>query len=270
MTAAVIKTAQRVLELFEAFDDARRPLELREVTARFGWPPSSASMLLKSMVALGYLSYDRHSRSYIPTMRMPMQTAWVHDAWLHSGGVLSMMEQVHAETEETVLIGLQSDLYAQYVHVIPTRLPLGYAPLPKTVRPIARCGLGWLLLSAYSDKAIGNILRRINYHEPDPARRIQLPELMARIREIRRDGHVFSRHTVTRGAGIVARLLPPREDGRRLAVGVSGPVERLAAKRETILRSMDEALPRGAGDGRPRAAGSTGNRAHARQDGSSA
>lgn len=243
MASEVIKTARRVCEVFEAFDEARRPLGLKDLTARFGWPASSASVLLKSMVALGCLSYDRRSRTYMPTMRLPTQVAWVHDALLQSDGVLAILEHLHAATAETVLLGVQSDLFAQYVHVIPTRLPLGYAPLPKTVRPIARCGIGWLLLSLHSDHAIGEIVRRINYYERDRSQRIRLPELLTRVAAIRRDGHVFSRHTVVRGAGVIARLLPPPSgDGPRLAVGVSGPVERLIEKRGTILREMEAVL----------------------------
>lgn len=243
MTQDVIKTARRVCEVFEAFDDARRPLGLKELTERFGWPVSSTSMLLKSMVALGYISYDRRTRHYMPTMRMPMQTGWVHDALLSSGGTLAIMEHLHAVTGETVLLGVQSDLFAQYVHVIPTRLPLSYSPLPKTVRPIARCGIGWLLLSAHPDGVIDDIVRRINYHEADHTRRIQLAELMTRVADIRRDDYVFSRHTVVQGAGVVARLLARHSGGPRLAVGVSGPVERLVEKRETILQEMESVLP---------------------------
>jgi DNA-binding IclR family transcriptional regulator len=94
------------------------------------------------------------------------------------------------------------------------------------------------------DDAIRDIVRRIDYHEADRTRRVALPDLMARIDEIRRDGYVFSRDTVIRGAGIVARLLPSREDGRLLAVGVSGPVERLSVKCESILHTMEDAAPR--------------------------
>jgi DNA-binding IclR family transcriptional regulator len=66
--------------------------------------------------------------------------------------------------------------------------------------------------------------------------------LMPRIREIRKDGYVISLHTVVAGGGAIGMLLPQRQHGRLLAIGVGGPVERLVAKRAHILRSLREGI----------------------------
>ena len=82
-----IKTAIRVCEIFELFEEVRRPLRLKDFTNRFQYPPSSASGLLKSLVELGYLEYDLNSRCYLPTMRMPMISSWIERARFGNGNV---------------------------------------------------------------------------------------------------------------------------------------------------------------------------------------
>jgi DNA-binding IclR family transcriptional regulator len=61
---------------------------------------------------------------------------------------------------------------------------------------------------------------------------------MARVREVRKQGYVFSRHTVTAGAGVIGMLLPIRRHGRILAIGVGGPVDRLEEKKDQILAEL--------------------------------
>jgi DNA-binding IclR family transcriptional regulator len=258
MSDSVIKTARRVFEIFELFDATQRPMSLKEVVERFAYPVSSAAALLKSMVALGYLDYDRFSRTYMPTMRMATLGNWVHGALFGEGHILRLMTHLHAVTEETITLGVQSDLFAQYVHVLPSPQPIQYRVSPGTLRPLARSGLGLLLLSARPDATIEKLLRRVNAEEPDPAKRVAFPELMKRIAEVRRDGYVFSRHTFVRGAGIITMLLPEANFGRLFAIGVAGPVDRLEEKQGLILRELRTGIAGLAGgdarDETPRAA----------------
>jgi IclR family KDG regulon transcriptional repressor len=244
MTDSVIKTARRLFEVLEYFDEVQRPLSLKDVSTHFGYPASSASALLKSMVVMGYLDYDGYSRTYMPTMRIATLGNWVQGALFGESRILSLMKHMSEMTQETISIGTQSDLYAQYIHVIPSTYAIRYHLKPGTVRPLARSGLGWLLLSARSDDMIDKLLRRINIEEEDRKLRIALPDLMERITEIRKLGYAFSKHTVTAGAGMIGMLLPLRRHGRILAIGVGGPVDRLEKKKKVILSQLRAGISR--------------------------
>ena len=62
---------------------------------------------------------------------------------------------------------------------------------------------------------------------------------MEEVNRIRRDGYVFSRHTVVAGAGMIGMLIPPQTaDSRQLAISVHGPVDRLDEKQRTIMREL--------------------------------
>ena len=71
-----------------------------------------------------------------------------------------------------------------------------------------------------------------------------MSELMEIIGRIRDTGHMFSRHVITHGGGVIAMPLPKRSFGRILAVGVSGPVVRLDERADQIIDCMKRAIAR--------------------------
>jgi len=238
-----IKSARRVFEILEYFDRERRPLGLKQITGALGYPLSSGSALLKSIVAQGYLDYDKSNRTYFPTMRIAALGGWVHDALFGGGNVSRLMEHLHTVTGETVILATQSDLHAQYVHVIHSAEPLQVQAPPGARRPLAKSGMGWLLLSARSDKEIEVLRRRINA-EPDQQPKLTSAELMERVNAARGRGYVFSKHTVSEGAGIIASLIPGGPFGRTFAIGLGGPVSRLERKEAMILREIRAGVAR--------------------------
>jgi IclR family KDG regulon transcriptional repressor len=241
MSDKAIKSARRVFEVLEYFDRERRPLGLKQIAGHLSYPSSSASALLKSIVALGYLDYDHAHRAYFPTMRIAALGGWVHEALFGGGNVSRLMEHLHAVTGETVILATQSDLHAQYVHVLHTAEPLQFSAPAGTRRPLGQSGMGWLLLSTRTDKEIEALRRRINA-EPDQQPKLTSADLMERVNAARGRGYVFSKHTVSPGAGVIASLIPRGPFGRTFAVGAAGPVSRLEKKQAMILREIRDGI----------------------------
>jgi IclR family transcriptional regulator, KDG regulon repressor len=237
VSGSAIKSARRVFEVLEQFDRLRRPLALKEISDALAYPTSSAQALLKSLVVLGYLEYDRPSRTYLPTMRIAAVGRWVSEGLFGESELLPLMRGLRDRTGETVILGARSDLFAHYVHVVRADdEPLHYAPAPGSVRPLGRCGVGRLLLSAQTDGEIDLLVRRINIAEP--LTRIDLAELMDDIAAIRHQRHVFSRNLFADGVGVIAVLAPGARRGRQLALGLGGPVDRLEERYHEHLASL--------------------------------
>ncbi len=241
MGAGVVKSARRVFEVLELFDRERRPLSLKDVCAALRYAPSSGAALLKSLVVLGYLDYDRGTRSYFPTMRIAVLGGWVEDALFGGGAILRLMKRLHETTGETVMLAAQSDLSAQYIHSVHGAEPLQGAVSPGTLRPLANSGMGWLLLSRQPEDAIERLCRRIDIAQ---GRRVDRMALRRNIAAVRADGYVFSRHTVRRGMGIIAMLLPQAPFGRTFALGIAGSVANLESKQAQILDSLRRGIKR--------------------------
>jgi DNA-binding IclR family transcriptional regulator len=230
-----------VFEVFEYFDRERRPLGLKDIADNLGYPPSSGSVLLKSLVALGYLDYDQASRTYFPTMRIAALGSWVHGSLFGEGDITRLMEHLHRFTDETIILGTRSGLHAQYIHVINSGQPLHFAVKPGTRRPLANSGMGWLFLSAMAPKEIDTLRRRINA-ESGPKQKLSQDELLKRVNTVRAKGYAFSKGAVSEGVGIVAMLLPKGPFGRRFAIGAGGPVARLERKEVLIVSEMRKGI----------------------------
>ena len=137
MINSSIKTAKRIFEVLEYFEDVKRPISLKEVSAKCDYPTSSAAALLKSMVVLGYLSYDSYNRTYLPTMRIAQMGGWLNTGLFGDSAILALVDYVHQELDELVSISTQSDLHAQYIHCLQTSKRLRFEITPGEVRPLA-------------------------------------------------------------------------------------------------------------------------------------
>jgi len=162
MTSSAIKTAKRIFEVLEYFEDVKRPISLKEVSTKCNYPTSSAAALLKSMVTLGYLFYDSYNRTYLPTMRIAQMGEWLNTGLFGDSAILALVDYVHQELDELVNISTQSDLHAQYIHCLQTSKRLRFDVKPGEVRPLAISGVGRTLLSGHTDEEIERLLRRIN------------------------------------------------------------------------------------------------------------
>lgn len=127
-TATTVKSATRVIEVLEFFRDHREPRSLKQLTEALGYPQSSTTVLLKSLVTLGYINYDRVRRVYFPTLRVASLGDWISQALLGQGRLLEAMRDVHNGTGETVSIAVQNDVYMQYIRVIQASHPLRFYP----------------------------------------------------------------------------------------------------------------------------------------------
>jgi DNA-binding IclR family transcriptional regulator len=171
-------------------------------------------------------------------MRLAALGAWVHEALFEGGTLAEVMEQLQEQTGETVILAAQSDLTAQYVHVVRSGEPLQFAVPPGTRRPLAGSGLGWLLLSARSDAEIERLRRRINAAAGPASEPLSREGLALRIAEVRQSGYAFSKGVVTEGVGVIGVLLPKGPFGRVFALGVGGPVSRLEANETSIVQAL--------------------------------
>ncbi|TNE33895.1 MAG: transcriptional regulator, partial [Alphaproteobacteria bacterium] len=216
----IIKSTGRTFQILEHFETVCRPMALKEIAGHFDWPISSTAALLKSLLLLGYLDYDRFSQTYMPTMRLSTLGHWVGEALFQNNSVLDLMRTLHEATGETITLGTQSDLHAQHVHVLPSSHPVQVVMRPGVVRSLTRSGLGSLLLSARSDDMIELLLRRCNILEPNPENKVKLPELMARVNQVRRQGFVHVSNAIAPGVSIVGMLIPTTNLNRVFSINV--------------------------------------------------
>ncbi len=113
-----IKSAHRVLEIFEYFDRDHRSTTVMDLSRSLSYPQSSASELLRCLTRLGYLHYDRYQRTYSPTARVALLGAWVEPSLFRGGAVVTLMDRVAEVVGETVVLSTATGYVVQHLHVI--------------------------------------------------------------------------------------------------------------------------------------------------------
>lgn len=239
----LIKSARRVFDVFEFFAERRRPATVADVVNALGYPQSSTSVLLRTLARLRYLEYDRYTRRYVPTMRIALLGSWIHDQIYSHMTLYGLVEQLHERSGATVILGMQNDVHAQYIHLIqePTKR-IGWYIKPGSLRPLARSAIGKILLSTKSDLEALYLLRRINAEEKDPMKRVRESELLQELDEIRNRGYAHTEGSVNPQAGVVAMLLPTPPSQPYMAIGIGTTIEELRERRLEFARLLLEVL----------------------------
>jgi DNA-binding IclR family transcriptional regulator len=242
--AETVKSARRVFEILELFARHRRALTSAEIAAECGYPHSSASAILGTMVGLGYLSYDRGPRSYLPTARLPFMVDWIGTKLFDEQRVRGLMQELGDATGETILLGTQSGLRVQYIEVIDATGPVRLHARAGDFRPLTHSAMGILLLSRLGDAAIGRLARRLNAEQSDLARHVHLPALLDAIAAARNQGYAFSVGGITAGGGAIAMALPEEVGGHPLVIAIGAPESNLVRNRELLAATMRRAISR--------------------------
>jgi len=236
---STVKSATRVIEVLEFFRDHREPRSLKQLTEALGYPQSSTTVLLKSLVALGYINYDRLRRVYFPTLRVASLGDWISQALRGQGRLLEAMRDVHNGTGETVSIAVQNDVYMQYIRVIQSSHPLRFYTEEGSMRPLVQSSLGWLLMSTRPDQEVERLVRRANIAIARPGDRVKVNEMVERVAALRGQATVYAENIPLLGGATLCTLLPVTIHDQPVAFGLGGALERVRPMRPryaTLLR----------------------------------
>ena len=241
--SANVKSAVRVLRVLEYFDGIRREAGVTEIARALGYPASSTTGLLQSLVELGYLVQDER-RMYRPTPRVTLLGAWIDPLLVPGGPVVSMMDELGAATGETIILGIPSGITVRYVHVVPATRPMRLHVGPGDTRPMALSGIGRLFLSQMSDEDVRHVLFRHNALQRDETARLSLAAVRRDLDTIRAAGYSVSIDRISRGAGLVCMGLPERPGSGPMAVAVGGLSSIIRATSGQLASLMKDCIRR--------------------------
>lgn len=241
MDRKIVKSAARVLQVLELFDEKRRPMPVAEIAAHHDWPASSTSALMASLVTLGYLEYEPGKRVYRPSVRVALLGDWIHPDLLKERQLARLMEHLNEATGETVVLAAQNGLQSLYLRVLQGTNALRLYLHIGTVRPLFGSGTGSMLLSAMVEAGIRKLARRFNATSP-PGKRVDIEEVLSNVERDRSRGYAISLDQVTMHSGLIAMLLPTAVGEQALVLGISGLTVRLVEHEQEYVRLMRKAM----------------------------
>ncbi len=236
----VVKSAARVLQILEFFEDAKREATSVEIAASLDYPQSSTSSLLATLVTLGYLNFNRKTRYYFPSNRVAFLGHWIDPRMFADGALLRMMSEIHRRTGDSVILATPHGNYAQYIHVIQSP---GHERLHLTVcalLPLAASTSGYTLLSGYPDAEVRKIVYRINAEAKTGAKLVRIEDLLQILHEIRSQGYCFKTGITRPEGGTLSKLIPGQGSGPPLAVSIGGLARSMLPRREHLVSILLE------------------------------
>jgi DNA-binding IclR family transcriptional regulator len=246
-----VKSAARVLEVFEYFDRIRRAATVMEVARALGYPQSSTSVLLRSLVELGYLEQDSGRRTYLPTPRVTLLGSWIEPLLSPGGEITRLMDELGEQTGETIILGVPAGEAVRYIHVVQATAAMRLHVGNGTVRPMAISGMGRLFMSRMDEARVRQIVHRYNAEAAGDENKLSFAAVRRDLASIRADGYVSSLDRLTPGAGGISVLLPVAPHGVPMAIAIGGLSRTINDSREQFLQLIRKAIKRHLQPGSP-------------------
>lgn len=239
MARREVKSAVRSLDVLYLFAAERRALSQREIVRLLGYPQSSTTFLLKTMVDSGYLIYDPNERTYFPTPKVLSVGDWLRETDYGSmdgdSPLSDLIRELQDEFGETVCLSTQNDTNVYWHRVVARNLPTSLYYPEGHMYALTYSSHGWVLMSRLDEERVDRTCRLVNARERDIRLRVDPDKAVRRAEQIRQRGYFYHRNTFLVGGSSVSMLLPGTIAGRVVAIGVGGMVERIESKLDRIV-----------------------------------
>ncbi|WP_442595228.1 IclR family transcriptional regulator [Parapusillimonas sp. JC17] len=236
MRSNQVKSATRVLDLLEHLSRPSAAKRVTDIAAALEIPQSSASMLLSTLEARGYI--ERLGREYRIAKRYA-EFGWVAGEL----GVLiraskPYMAELTEQTGESTFLGvLTSSREMEYVEKVTSTSPLRYdADLGSRAAYATTNGL--VLLAALSDDELDTYISTTHFKALTPATITNGQQLLEEIRRVRLQGYATLIDSHVIGAAGVSAGVRNQKGETVAAICVIAPVSRFKPKAQAITDAL--------------------------------
>lgn len=238
MNAPTVKSADRTVQILEAFAAAGEPLGIAELARRLAIPVSACYGLIRTLELRGYLYELGLRKGWYPTLRWLQQARAVadHDPVLER--VTPLLDELCAASGETVVLGKRTSDTVTYLYVVESRHPIRYSAQIGDRKPLHSSAAGKALLGALPGLERDALLARLKLARVTPNTIVRREILEKDLAAGARRGWYLTRGENVTDVHAVAA--PVRIDGELYAVVIAGPAHRF----ETALKAHTAALLR--------------------------
>ncbi len=240
MSQDLVKSAARALEILEVFADKRERLSSAQIGAVLGYPKSSLSVLLKSLVSQGYLSNGDGGQDYFPTLKLARLGDWLPAALLGSETLLPTLEKLRDLTGETVTLTTPIDLQMRCLHALIGTHPIALQIAEGTTFPIIGSAIGTMYLATQPESVAKRLFDAWVSHGHGSKK--AYPALLKTIDASRQNGHITAYDAVLADTGAIAMPIRAGLDDEILIVAVAGLSRRISEREDQIIRAMRKML----------------------------
>lgn len=227
-----MKPTDRALSIFEAFEQAGRPLTLSELADAAGLPVSTSHGIVRTLLQRGYIYMSSRRKDLYPTRRLYDMAARINRCDPYLDRLAPHLEALRETTQETVIVGKRQNDEVIYLDVREGPQTIRYSASVGSLKPLHSTSIGKALLSVLDDEAIlqwavARALKAITHNTLT-----SVEELVQNISSGRERGYF-----VTRGESVgdvFAVAIPIGVNNDVVGIAVAGPMHRVESRIDQI------------------------------------
>ena len=234
-TRSAVKSADRLLDLFELLARVNGGLSHSAITAALGIPKSSLTQLLKTATGRGYVAYSAAGKSYRLGERFTSMARLTSRRQDLVGLAQPVLERITAQTGESAALNMLKGDDAEVVATVSSSQRLVSHMRLGDLAPLYATSGGKIILAHMLQDRQDEYLARVRF-EPITANTLSSgAELRRQLDKIRRDGIAYSHEEFTPGIiGLAKAVLA--EDGQALgSLNVALPAIRYTPRAEALI-----------------------------------
>lgn len=249
-----VKSAMRVLNVLEYFYRNRHPARAVDISRTLDLPVSSTKYLLTSLVDSGYMTFDKESKKYFPSILFTGFASWLSGIY-PSGEILrKLARETHDQLGETISVTVQHEQHmrALIIEMDNTATPPAYDFRVRI--PLVGSGGGLIALATLSDEEVIDCINRESGKLPPDRRQSRYDQILSDVRQARQRGYSVKQHTVSLDGQseiltVIAVPIPVADKAPPMVLAISttnpdhrGRETELAAAMKNIVEKYRELL----------------------------
>lgn len=242
--ASSVKSAMRVTEVLELFSRERESLSATDIGEKLGYPKSSTSLLLRTLVDTGWLSLNSESMQYFPTLRVSALGDWLPAALFGGESTDRLVEELWETTRETATLSIPNGVHMEFVRVHVGTFPISLNLPEGTQVPMFGTAVGTAYLQTHSDDVIERLFQRAVTEKAltDDARNFS--DYLKEIRMARKRGYAVGYDRLISDTGAVGVSVIARGPDHAVVMGAGGLSSRIARNEQVIAKTMQQLATR--------------------------
>lgn len=236
MAGVTVTSIDRMIDIFEVFQQSQTPLSLTDIAEAIDIPKSTCHAIVNTLVARGYLYTLSRPRALYPTRRMfdVMTDICAKDPLVERA--TPVLERLRDATRETIILGKRQGDSVIYLQVVESMHSIRYSAKPGEFKPLHSSSIGKALLGSLKEAELREWLKERKLQAITKATKVESEALAEDVLASRKLGYFVTRGENVSDVWAVAAFINVYNES--LAVAVAGPQHRIEANLAEIARLL--------------------------------
>ncbi|WP_270815513.1 IclR family transcriptional regulator [Hungatella effluvii] len=235
-----VKSAERVLEIFELLKDYPEGLTMKEIGEELGYAASSAFGLVRTLAEQGYL-LENDNKRYTLGAKLIQLGAYA-SSYLDINKIAApVLKRLMENLKETVFMAVLSGEEIVYVAKVDNYRSISTNARLGGRKPIYCTGLGKAFLTYMAENERRDLIEGIRFIPMTEHTITRKEDLYEQLNQFKEQGYAVDNEEIEVGLWCAAAPVFNSNGEMEAAVSVSGPTERMKGNKDMIVSLLLEA-----------------------------